>query len=105
LKSVTKLTFKHCQEIKGEALSSIGAMTQLRELHFIYNIDEGYDVFETEELVHQQNLKKLKVLTLMYIMIDHYDLLDLEGKQEIGGEYCFKMTCLINSTFHHLIID
>jgi hypothetical protein len=58
-------------------------MTQLRELHFIYNIDEGYVVFETEDLVHLQNLKKLKVLTLMYIMIDQYDLLDLEGEQRV----------------------
>ena len=58
-------------------------MTQLRELHFIYNIDEGYDVFETDDLVHLQNLKKLKVLTLMYIMIDQYDLLDLEGEQRV----------------------
>ncbi|KAL7512303.1 hypothetical protein ACHAXN_009240 [Cyclotella atomus] len=81
--SVTELTFKHCQGIKGEVLSSIGTMTQLRELHFVYGIIDKFDDFESEDLVHLQNLKKLKVLTLMYVMIDQYDLLDLEGMDEL----------------------
>jgi hypothetical protein len=100
---VTELTFKHCPVIQSEVLSNIGTMAQLEELHFVYSFsdiisfsDEPND-FESEDLVHLQNLKKLKVLTLMYVMIDHYDLLDLKGKYKIGGEYFFNVICMINS--------
>jgi hypothetical protein len=86
LKSVEELTFKHCDDLKREVLSSIGTMTELRALHFIYSITDEYDTFEDDDLVHLQSLKKLKVLTLMYVMIDQYDLLDLEGEPKISRQ-------------------
>jgi hypothetical protein len=78
-------------------------MAQLEELHFVYSFsdiisfNDKHNDFESEDLVHLQNLKKLKVLTLMYVMIDHYDLLDLKGKYKIGGEYFFNVICMVNS--------
>ncbi|KAL7504807.1 hypothetical protein ACHAXN_004165 [Cyclotella atomus] len=46
-------------------------MAQLEELHFVYSFsdiisfNDKHNDFESEDLVHLQNLKKLKVLTLM----------------------------------------
>ena len=83
LKEISSLTFKHCQEMKGDILSSIGTMTSLQELHFINCPMDSCEAFESEELEHLRNLKNLKTLTLMFVLIDQYDILDLEGLDEL----------------------
>ena len=83
LRQVTSLTFKHCQEMKGGVLSSVGLMTSLEEFHIIHCCMDDTELFESEELEQLQSLKKLKVLTLMFVMIDQYDVLDLEGLVEL----------------------
>lgn len=79
----TSLTFKHCQEISGETLSSISNMTSLQALHFVNCATDECEPWESEHLVHLQNLKGLKTLSLMFVMLDHFDILDLEGLDEL----------------------
>ena len=83
MRTITSLTFKHCQEMKGDILPIIGTMSSLQELHIINSPLDSCEAFETEELEQLANLKSLKKLTLMHVLIDQYDILDLEGLNEL----------------------
>eukprot|EP00956_Cyclotella_meneghiniana_P021979 scaffold40799_cov31-Cyclotella_meneghiniana.AAC.7 len=82
-KSTNSLTFKHCQAMNGNALESIGNMTSLQELHFVNCASDDTRIFETEQLAHLQNLKHVKTLSLLFVMIDPYDILDLSGMDSL----------------------
>ena len=69
-KSADSLTFKHCQDMSGETLESIGTMTSFKELHIVNCSSDEIQLFETEHLIHLQNLKYVKMLSLMFVMID-----------------------------------
>eukprot|EP00956_Cyclotella_meneghiniana_P024553 scaffold49424_cov30-Cyclotella_meneghiniana.AAC.6 len=82
-KSADSLTFKHCQDMSGDTLESIGTMTSLKELHIVNCSSDETQLFETDHLIHLQNLKQLKTLSLMFIMVDLYDVLDLVGMDSL----------------------
>lgn len=83
-KSVKELVLKHCQDLSGDSCTSLGAMTSLNALHIINSVYDEVDDFETEHLVELLPLKKeLKTLSLFYVLIDQYDILDLEGMDNL----------------------
>ena len=83
LKSADSLTFKHCQNMSGNILQSIGTMTVLKELHIVNCSSDETQLFETNHLVHLRNLEQLKKLSLMFVMVDLYDVLDLAGMNSL----------------------
>jgi hypothetical protein len=79
-KSIKELVLKHCQNLSGDSCSTMGAMTSLNALHIVNSAyDDVDEPFETEHLVNLLPLKELKTLSLFYVLIDQYDILDLEG--------------------------
>ena len=76
---VTSLTFKHCQELSSDVLSSISTMYSLQKLHFINSPTDEYEPLESENLLELSNLKQCSTLSLIYILLDMFDILDLEG--------------------------
>ena len=76
---VTSLTFKHCQELSSNTLSSISTISSLQELHFINSPTDEFEPFESEDLVQLKNLKQCKTLSFLFVLIDMFDILDLEG--------------------------
>lgn len=78
-KEVKELVLKHCQDLSGDSCSSMGAMPSLNALHIINSAYDDIQDFETEHLVQLLPLKQLKTLSLFYVLIDQYDILDLEG--------------------------
>ena len=75
----THLTFKHCQELSSEALTSISTMTSLEKLHFINAPTDEYEPLESEHLLQLTNLKKCNSISFLFILLDMFDILDLEG--------------------------
>lgn len=78
-KSIKSLVLKHCQDLTGDSCTTMGAMTSLNALHVINSAYDDIQDFETEHLVQLLPLKELKTLSLFYVLIDQYDILDLEG--------------------------
>ena len=87
------LTLKHCQEMKEDCIPCIGEMPNLESLHIVNSSYDDIDIdnFQTENWGYLNELQKLKTLSLFYVMVDQYDLLDLSG-----------LTCLetLNIAFH-----
>ena len=79
--TMMNLTLKHCQEMSQDCLPSIGRMTSLESLHIVNSAFDDIDIenFESENWIHLNALKKLKRLSLFYVLVDQYDLLDLNG--------------------------
>lgn len=75
------LTLKHCQEMSQDCLRSVGKMTSLESLHLVNSAWDDIDIenFESEHWVHLNELYNLKRLSLFYVLVDQYDLLDLSG--------------------------
>lgn len=75
------LTLKHCQEMKEDCIPCIGEMPNLESLHIVNSSYDDIDIdnFQTENWGYLNELKKLKRLSLFYVMVDQYDLLDLSG--------------------------
>jgi hypothetical protein len=75
------LTLKHCQEMNQDCLQSVGRMTSLESLHIVNSAFDDIDIenFENENWVYLNDLQNLKRLSLFYVMVDQYDLLDLSG--------------------------
>lgn len=78
---MTNLTLKHCQEMSQDCLPSIGRMPSLESLHIVNSAFDDIDIenFESENWIYLNALKKLKRLSLFYVLVDQYDLLDLNG--------------------------
>jgi hypothetical protein len=75
------LTLKHCQEMSQECLPCIGKMSALESLHIVNSAYDDINIenFESENWVHLNDLHNLKRLSLFYVLVDQYDLLDLSG--------------------------
>lgn len=78
-KSMKRLVMKHCQDLSGDSCSTIGAMASLESLHIVNSAYDDVEDWESEHLVQLLPLKELKTLSLFYVLIDQYDILDLEG--------------------------
>ena len=76
---VTSLTLKHCHELSSEALSSISTMSSLQELHFVNCPTDEFEPFESEYMVQLKNLEQCKTMSLLFVLLDIFDILDLEG--------------------------
>ena len=91
--NMKNLTLKHCQEMSQECLPCIGRMPHLESLHVVNSAFDDIDIenFESENWVHLNDLHYLKRLSLFYVLVDQYDLLDL-----------IDLTCLetLNIAFH-----
>jgi hypothetical protein len=79
--TMKNLTLRHCQEMSQDCLPSIGRMTSLESLHIVNSAFDDIDIenFESENWVHLNDLQNLKRLSLFYVLVDQYDLLDLAG--------------------------
>ncbi|KAL3781639.1 hypothetical protein ACHAWO_001915 [Cyclotella atomus] len=75
------LTLKHCQEMNQDCLQSVGKMTSLESLHIVNSAFDDIDIenFESENWVYLNDIQNLKRLSLFYVLVDQYDLLDLSG--------------------------
>jgi hypothetical protein len=91
-KSMKELVLKHCQLLSGDSCSTIGAMTSLNSLHIVNTAYDEIEDFETEHLVQLLLLQNLKTLSLFHVLIDHYDILDLEGLDNLETLNC-AFTC------------
>ena len=80
---VTKLVLKHCQCLSGESCSIIGAMTSLNALHIINSAYDDVEDFETEHLLNLLPLKDLKSISLFYVLINQYSIMDLVGLDDL----------------------
>jgi len=87
-----ELVLKHCQLLSGDSCSTIGAMTSLNSLHIVNTAYDEIEDFETEHLVQLLLLQNLKTLSLFHVLIDHYDILDLEGLDNLETLNC-AFTC------------
>lgn len=75
------LTLKHCQEMSQDCLASVGKMISLESLHIVNSAFDDIDIenFESENWVHLNDLHNIKRLSLFYVLVDQFDLLDLSG--------------------------
>jgi hypothetical protein len=77
--SIQDFVLKHCQELNNECLTSIGCMTNLNSLHFVFSLCDDFDVFDRESLQRLNALSALKRLSLFYVLADACDLRSLPG--------------------------
>lgn len=77
--NIQDFVIKHCQEPSDECLASIGRMTNLTSLHFVFSLCDDFDVFDSESLQRLNTLSSLKRLSLFYVLEDASDLRLLPG--------------------------
>jgi len=79
--TMRNLTLKHCQEMGDDCLPCIGKMTELESLHIVNSAFDDIDIesFVSENWLLLNDLQNLKRLSLFYVLVDQYDLLDLSG--------------------------